>query len=225
MSAEPLDRTGAAATRVRRDILVAARSAFHQLGSAAGIVDIAKIAGLGPAALHRQFPTREALIEALVEDFHTHLIGLAERATAAPADRALEEFLRGAGWRIATSHGFLPRTWGEQARPAQIRRLAALTEDLVRLSRQSGAVRDDLTTGDVLAAVSALRGVIEGAPANGSAEPWLRHVDIVLAGMRRAAPATTGNFPRPLAGPSGNDPSGSKGKEATTPGAPSPRTP
>ncbi len=49
-------------------LLAAAREAFTQHGAGASLEDIARRAGVGVGTLYRNFPTREALIEAVYVD-------------------------------------------------------------------------------------------------------------------------------------------------------------
>ena len=54
------------AERNRDRILEVAKDAFTQFGAAASLDEIAKQAGVGPGTLYRHFPSREALIEAVI---------------------------------------------------------------------------------------------------------------------------------------------------------------
>jgi AcrR family transcriptional regulator len=56
------------ARRNRERVLDAARTAFAADGLSVPLDDIARRAGVGPGTLYRHFPTKEALIEAVVHD-------------------------------------------------------------------------------------------------------------------------------------------------------------
>jgi AcrR family transcriptional regulator len=56
------------ARRNREAVLEAARSAFAADGLSVPLDEIARHAGVGPGTLYRHFPTKEALIEAVVHD-------------------------------------------------------------------------------------------------------------------------------------------------------------
>src|SRR3954447_22958230 len=56
------------AARNRAAILTAARRAFAELGTAAGMAGVARAAGVGVGTLYRRFPTKEALVQALLLD-------------------------------------------------------------------------------------------------------------------------------------------------------------
>jgi AcrR family transcriptional regulator len=55
------------AARNRDKIIEAARVAFRERGYDAPLDDIAKAAGVGPGTLYRHFPTRESLVDAVMQ--------------------------------------------------------------------------------------------------------------------------------------------------------------
>lgn len=55
------------AARNRAKIIEAAREAFRTRGYDAPLDDIAKAAGVGPGTLYRHFPTRESLVDAVMQ--------------------------------------------------------------------------------------------------------------------------------------------------------------
>src|SRR6187549_970002 len=59
-------RRDAAANRER--ILDAARRLFFEQGLHASMDEVARAAGVGPATLYRRFPTKEALLDAILGD-------------------------------------------------------------------------------------------------------------------------------------------------------------
>lgn len=67
------------AQRNRERVLDAARAAFAAEGLSVPLDEIARHAGVGPGTLYRHFPTKEALIEAVV---HDRLQGLAAEGAA-----------------------------------------------------------------------------------------------------------------------------------------------
>jgi AcrR family transcriptional regulator len=66
------------ARRNRARILEAAEAVFASRGSGAGIDDVATEAGLGVGTLYRHFPTKEALISAILFERIHRLIGAGE---------------------------------------------------------------------------------------------------------------------------------------------------
>lgn len=155
------------ARRNRERILQAARIAFAADGMGVPLDEIARRAGVGPGTVHRHFPTKESLFEAVVVE---HLEQLTRDAQAAlEADEAGLAFF-----------SFLARMMGEadakqdladaiansgagmggatQRVAADLRETFAL---LLARAQQVGAVRPDVDAEDVqaivLAAVTAQR--------------------------------------------------------------------
>ena len=72
---QPPGRKPRSDARENRDrILEVAKAAFTRAGAEASLDDIAKQADVGPGTLYRNFPTRDALIEAV---YHTEVEKLA----------------------------------------------------------------------------------------------------------------------------------------------------
>ncbi|MER7007777.1 helix-turn-helix domain-containing protein [Dactylosporangium sp. NPDC000555] len=75
-------------------VLAAAREAFAEHGTEASLRDVARRAGVGIGTLYRHFPTREALLEALMRDGFDRLREEAVQLySAADARSALVEWL------------------------------------------------------------------------------------------------------------------------------------
>lgn len=72
-------------------ILATARIVFGERGTDASLDEIARRAGVGPGTLYRHFPTREALVDALMQDWTDRVAADAEAAiaTGAPAREML----------------------------------------------------------------------------------------------------------------------------------------
>jgi AcrR family transcriptional regulator len=174
------------AERNRQRILAAAARAFAMHGLDAGVEEIARDAKVGMGTLYRRFPTKDALIAALVEDLLDTMLGLAKQAAEQPGGRGLEHFLEASSAYQAAHSGCLPRLWvadGEHRTLTQVRRLVAR---LLADAQQHQRVRSDLTPTDLTVLMWALRGVIETT--HGIApEAWRRHLDIVVAGLRPTA--------------------------------------
>lgn len=63
-------------------ILATARIVFTERGTDSSLDEIAKRAGVGPGTLYRHFPTREALVDALMKDWTDRVVADAEAAVA-----------------------------------------------------------------------------------------------------------------------------------------------
>jgi AcrR family transcriptional regulator len=145
---------------------------------------IAERAGVGAGTVHRHFPTKEALIAAVVAD---RLAGLAERATELadaeqPTD-AFFEFVRDltaqARQNVVLSSA-LDATELASARVTAGTDLARALEVLLERAQRAGGVRPDLTVTDLHAILS---GVI-AMERNLSPDHRGIGLDIVLAGLR-----------------------------------------
>src|SRR4051812_2911433 len=79
------------AQRNRERILTATRAAFQERGLDVGVDEIARRAGVGMGTLYRHFPTKDALIDAILE------VRFQELTTA--ADEALGEADPWAGFK------------------------------------------------------------------------------------------------------------------------------
>ncbi|MET9403866.1 TetR/AcrR family transcriptional regulator [Kitasatospora sp. NPDC002965] len=83
------------ARRNRERLLDAAHEAFTEAGADASLNDIARRAGVGPGTLYRHFPTRSALLAAVLHERIERLCAYAGHLTGTrPADEALAEWLR-----------------------------------------------------------------------------------------------------------------------------------
>lgn len=66
----------------RERVLAAARVVFAEHGLDTLIPDVAALAGVGKGTVYRHFPTKEALVQALLDDYWRHLEDLLEQALA-----------------------------------------------------------------------------------------------------------------------------------------------
>jgi len=55
----------------RQQLLTAAVLVFNEQGLDASVTEIARVAGVGVGTLYRRFPTKEALVDALVRESST----------------------------------------------------------------------------------------------------------------------------------------------------------
>jgi AcrR family transcriptional regulator len=184
------------ARRNREKVLAAARAVFSEAGRDAQIDDVARRAGVGVGTVYRHFPTKEALIEALMVEAFRSIADEAERALdvedpwealtrvlwcgaeTMSADRALSEV-------FASIPGAM-----ESAMPT----IEGLTETmgvLIRRAQAAGVLRDDMIVDDIpmlmcgIGSATKKEHRCEGA--------WRRHLSIVLDGLR----ATSASSPLP----------------------------
>ena len=180
-SARPLR---ADAARNRRLLLDAAREAFVRSGVTASLDDVARAAGVGPGTLYRHFPTRDALVLAVIDEglIDLHRLGTALLDAANPLD-ALREWLSAYITQGSMFDG-LARTLA--AAPSDASSTCLLARDagaeLVSRAAAAGAVRADVEIGDVLDMASAIAWVGEH-PGRDEAQR-ARLLQIVFDGIR-----------------------------------------
>jgi AcrR family transcriptional regulator len=154
------------AQRNRDRILAATRAAFQERGLDVGVDEIARRAGVGMGTLYRHFPTKDALIDAIVDARFAELTEAAERALEAPdAWDGFAGFLAAAVELQATDRGFkdalAARGRDERRVKAARKRLYAVVDRLVERGRAEGALRPDLAAADVTLILWATARIIE----------------------------------------------------------------
>jgi AcrR family transcriptional regulator len=176
------------ARRNRAAVLAAARERLAKDGLDGPIEDIARAAGVGVGTVYRHFPSKQALIAALVRDRFGRL---AERTAEALTeddpweafcdlmrfsaelqvrDRALSQFLAQhpeLGYHEAVQTG-----------------LADLTAQLIANAQRAGGMRRDAVVEDVPTLVCGLGAVTAGAAGTMPELNWERYVEIMLDGLR-----------------------------------------
>jgi AcrR family transcriptional regulator len=178
------------AERNRRRILDAAQKVFAERGLGVGVDAVGREAGVGVGTIYRRFPTKEQLLQAIVDDRIEHLRrGVAAISADDPwaAFAEATDVLAGA---IARDRGFLQslqEAVGTLAAPGGARdaTLEAIGPFL-RRAQEAGVVRADTEPYDVLAlckiAAQLPRWRLEQEP-----ELWRRYLGIVLDGLRATA--------------------------------------
>jgi AcrR family transcriptional regulator len=171
------------ALKNRERLLTAAGQVFEEKGLEASVADVARAAGVGMGTLYRRFPSKEALIEALVCEVLEATIAMAREAAAWPDGTGLEHFLRTSSAYQAEHLGCLPKLWNTDHHLVKTARqlLAGLLAD----AQAHGRVRPDLRSTDISLVMWSIRGVLETTRAN-APEAWKRHLDLLVAGMRPA---------------------------------------
>jgi AcrR family transcriptional regulator len=138
--------------RRNRDRLVSVASeVVAEQGADASLEEIARRAGVGSATLHRHFPSRFALLDAVFAERVTVLCDLATELLAAPDGlvRWLREMVRHAvnNRGLATS---LAKGTGDSCHA----KILAAGEALVARAQEAGSVRGDVTAGELLQLVN-----------------------------------------------------------------------
>jgi AcrR family transcriptional regulator len=196
VDAPPPQRADARRNRAR--LLEAASAVFAERGLSASLRDIADRAGVGLGTVVRHFPTKEALVEAIVlraieqevgyshtlareEDpgaaFFTFLAYLVDRGNA---NRGLADALAGAGFDVE-----------RVALRADVDVMGAL-RGLLERAQQVGAVRPDVDAADVKALVV---GCLSRERQGSDPVARARMVAVLERGLRGGGPA--GAHPEP----------------------------
>jgi len=173
---------------VRNDarVLEAAREVLAESGPQACMEDIAARAGVGVGTIYRRFSSKDALIDALVNDVMDDLGEAADHALAAVDGTGLESFLRALGESFAAHRRYASLMLGrdDEVRAERIRTdIGELTARAVA----AGELGPAATDGDVMALVWSLRALAEMA-GDIAPDAWRRHVDIHLEGLRAMGP-------------------------------------
>jgi AcrR family transcriptional regulator len=170
----------------RQRLLDAAADVFAEHGLEASVEEIARTAGVGMGTLYRRFPTKDALISALVHDVLTTMLKIAQEGTERPDGTGLEYFLEGASAYQAAHRGCLPRLWNDGIEHDLVQEIRRLIDAMLTQAKRHGRIRGDITNTDVTIALWAIRGIIETTQGL-APEAWQRHLDIYIAGLRPAA--------------------------------------
>jgi AcrR family transcriptional regulator len=170
----------------RRRLLDAAAEVFAEHGLEAGVEEIARTAGVGMGTLYRRFPTKDALIAALVHDVLSTMLEIAQESTERPDGTGLEHFLEAASSYQAAHRGCLSRLWNADTEHDLVEEIRRLITAMLTDAERHGRVRAGITSMDVTIALWAIRGIIETTQGR-APEAWQRHLDIFMAGLRPAS--------------------------------------
>jgi AcrR family transcriptional regulator len=181
------------ARRNRDRLLEVASLAFAEYGVDASLEDIARHAGVGIGTLYRHFPSRDALLEAV---FRRNVDQLAESADelleTMPAEQALAEWMQRFVAYVATKKGLAAHLKTVVSADSDLfayshQRMHETIDRLVNAAVDSGGIRADVDSADVLRALS---GVCLMADQPGWQDQACRISSLLMDGLRyRSAPA------------------------------------
>ncbi|GAA3515925.1 AcrR family transcriptional regulator [Streptosporangium album] len=144
-------------------ILVAAGAAIAQHGAEASLEEIARHAGVGSATLHRHFPSRQALLEAVFRDrVETLCAKASELAADLDPGPALFTWLRAVGTHAASNRGLAASLMhgaydGDPTLGATCHTMIVKAGgELLEHARQAHTIRPDVAIIDLLKLVSAI---------------------------------------------------------------------
>jgi AcrR family transcriptional regulator len=186
-AADPHLRADAARNLER--IQSAARECFSERGLDVSVVEIARRAGVGKATFFRRYPTKDALIAAMLESFLVDLERMAAEA-AADADPAagLRSFLVECIQMQSDNAGFFDaiaqRLPALEPAPELPERCLAACAAVLEPAQRAGVVRAEAAPGDLMAILKMLGTAARPAPsAPVPADVWMRYLDLLLAGL------------------------------------------
>lgn len=149
--------------RQNRDhLLTVAREVVAAQGADASLRDIARRAGVGLATLYRHFPTREALLEALLRAALNELAKeAADLAASKPPEQALSLWLNDAVAFVQGYHGIVATMAAAlddagSALHASCSNLRAAGAGLLQRAQDEGLARTDVDSMDLFALIGAL---------------------------------------------------------------------
>jgi AcrR family transcriptional regulator len=177
------------ARRNRERVLRTAQQAFATEGLGVSLDEIARRAGVGPGTVHRHFPAKEALYLAVATDMLQQLVAHAE-ALAATGDPAavftlLSRMMASGAENAAVKSALAAAEFDlRTAAPGVAADLTRHVADLLDRARVAGAVRDDVTTEEVMALVAGAFAAIRHAGVQTSGEGSAHLAQIILDGIR-----------------------------------------
>jgi AcrR family transcriptional regulator len=172
------------ARRNRERILTAARGAVAQHGAHVQMDDVAGAAGVGVGTVYRHFPTKDALIEALVaEKFRVTTENIRAALEIEDPWEGFCAALRNNAEVMAADAGLREALirLGPIARHTDVDRaeLHEVAGAIIHRAQAAGALRDDVTVDDIGALMAGLCTTMAHPELN-----WRRHLELLLDGLR-----------------------------------------
>jgi AcrR family transcriptional regulator len=174
--------------RNRQLLIDAAKAGFAELGLNVSLEEIARRAGVGIGTLYRNFPSREAIVEAVYRREVELLAGAVPHLLeTSPAAEALHKWMHLFVDYIATKRLIAPSLGAATVRTSPLYATSAelikgALSTLVKRAVASGEVRKDIDPADLL---RAMIGVSYGNPEAGWQASARRLIDILMDGLRR----------------------------------------
>ena len=179
------------ARRNRERILVSAREVFATHGHEAQVDEIARHAEVGVGTVYRHFPTKEALLEALIADSFERIgdAAVASLENPDPWDAFVSVLWTGAEV-LAANRGLTEAltaqpTFDELPAVHTVRLHEAMRE-VIRRGQEAGAIRADLVVDDIPMLMCGVGAATRKPHSSGDAA-WRRHLSIMLDGLRATA--------------------------------------
>ncbi|MER6514103.1 helix-turn-helix domain-containing protein [Nonomuraea sp. NPDC001636] len=151
-------------------LLTSARAAFAEHGVGASLNDIARTAGVGNVTLYRHFPTRQALLEALLGESLRGLRTRSDELLASPSPSgALITWLTAAVEHATAYRGLVDALVDSLADPASelhatCQAVKAAGAQLLTRAQQAGAIRPDVGASALFSLIASVAWAVERTP-------------------------------------------------------------
>lgn len=175
--------------RNRERVLEAAKVVFAEGGPAGSLEAVARQAGVGVGTLYRHFPIRQALFEAVYRREVEQLVELAEQlGTDLPPLEALRRWMHANVEFVATKKGMSTALAvavhaSSDLTAYSVNRLSRALGPLLQRAADTGMIRDDIGTEDILRTIVGLCYTHDKPGWQGNVH---RLVDVFVDGMRRS---------------------------------------
>ncbi|MGI9019605.1 MAG: TetR/AcrR family transcriptional regulator [Solirubrobacterales bacterium] len=176
------------ARRNRKRILTAARELFAEHGFDAQIEQIARRAEVGVGTVYRHFPTKDDLLEALIEERFAKLADAAHEGIADPDPwEGFEGFMRYSAEVMAGDRALSEAMF---ERPETMRAgaegvgMPVLLEELVSRAQAAGGLRAELVWSDVPGLICGLGRALSEGKIGPMEMSWERYLQVILDGLR-----------------------------------------
>jgi AcrR family transcriptional regulator len=178
------------ARRNRERIMAAGRELFAREGPHVQMDEIAAHAGVGIGTVYRHFPTKEALLTAMVRDRFQEFAEIALVAEAIPDPlEALENIMRSSAEVVEGDMGFQLAMMGSnqlewEGIDEQKAAVAEVVSRIIARAVAADVVREDFTFDDFGMVMCGVTATMYYRP--GSAN-WRRYLEVILHGVRAPA--------------------------------------
>ena len=170
-------------------IIAAAAAVFAERGLDAATAEIAHRAGVGEATLFRRFPTKDDLIDAIIETRMDEVATLVDAAADDPDPTvALERVMQVLVKQFSRDKGFFEaageRCMNDPKFQAQRERGLAAVGRLLKRAQDAGAVRRDLSPSDISFLAGSAMYAMEVSKPGLRDDLWKRYLRVILDGMK-----------------------------------------
>src|SRR3954466_15923037 len=188
-SQSPPSALRADAARNRELIIAAGAAVFAERGLDAATAEIAHRAGVGEATLFRRFPTKDDLIDAIIETRMEELAALADAAADHPdPTTSLERFMQDLVKQFSRDKGFFEaagaRCMNDPRFQPQRERGTEAVGRLLKRAQDAGAVRTDLSPSDISFLAGSAMYAMEVSKPGLREDLWKRYLRVILDGMK-----------------------------------------